>query len=570
MTELQRKVLDLLLEIDKLCRENDIEYYLAAGSSIGAVRHHGFLPWDDDADIYMTYANWEKFRKLTDQLPDDRELITVDNGDYTSEYTVNRYADISTTRLYRYLCSSPQPAGISVDIIVLDPVPDNEADIRQHVIDLTEYSDYLIVACAHGTRCPYPLNDEKIIHVGEKIGRTTMLNELKERSERYKDTEGGVLIQRDPTVPHVWKEDVFGKPQYVQFEDTELPIAAKPYLQLSGAFNEDWMYVPDSVNREEHIKGVIFGISSNNPMDDYLNTIDAEDIRATLVKLTRETNLLAPLNKEQSRKRLQFAGAKAKLTYRKRGVDIDALKKWTEERNHELLENYFAEYKAIQGHKDLIGGVAVKDWLMSQQPYYVDISDEFLYYFLRDFMHGPNLGKARVILQGRIDAKESTELIIELQSLIEACNRLSNSIEQGEYEGSIEELTSLRHRYPENLRILQLYIACRYYLARSVEELSRLKQEIESLPECDKNEAVPQCILAEILEKSGQYEEALAIYDRITQNSNHGLVLTHIKEKMEQSNDAERKRIAEQAAVRLGSPSENFDDDDEDDVEEEE
>ena len=128
MTELQRRVLDILLEIDCLCREHDIEYYLAAGSSIGAVRHHGFLPWDDDADVYMTYSNWEKFRKLSDLLPDDRELITVDNGDYTSEYTINRYADISTTRMYRYLCSSPQPAGIAVDIIVLDPVPDNEGN----------------------------------------------------------------------------------------------------------------------------------------------------------------------------------------------------------------------------------------------------------------------------------------------------------------------------------------------------------------------------------------------------------------------------------------------------------
>ena len=570
MTELQRRVLDILLEIDCLCREHDIEYYLAAGSSIGAVRHHGFLPWDDDADVYMTYSNWEKFRKLSDLLPDDRELITVDNGDYTSEYTINRYADISTTRMYRYLCSSPQPAGIAVDIIVLDPVPDNEADIRQHVIDLTEYSDYLIAACAHGTRCPYDLNDEKILEMGRKIGRTTMLDQLKERSERFKDTTGGVLIQRDPTVPHVWKEDVFGKPQYVKFEDTELPIAAKPYLQLTGAFNEDWMYVPDSVNREEHIKGVIYGISSNNPMDDYLNTIDAEEVRRNLVKLTQETNLLAPLNKEQSRKRLQFAGAKAKLTYRKRGVNIDALKQWTEQRDHEKLDDYFDEYKAIQGHKELVGGVAVKDWLMSQDPYYIDISDEFLYYFLRNLMHGPNLGKARVILQARLNEKEPTEQICELKQLIDSCNRLSDRMEQGAYEEIVEELTQLYQRYPENLRIQQLYFACKYYLADSEEEINDLKNEIENLPECDRNDSVVQCILAEILEKMECQKEALAIYDAITQTSNHGLVLIHIKEKMESSNDPEGQRIAEQAAIRLGSPSEYAEDDDDDEAEDEE
>jgi len=566
MTELQRRVLNLLLEIDRLCRENDIEYYLAAGSSIGAVRHHGFLPWDDDADVYMTHENWEKFRPLGAQLPDDRALITVDDGDYTSEYTINRYADISTTRMYRYLCSSPQEAGIAVDIIVLDPVPDNEEDIRRHVIDLTEYSNYLIVACAHGMRCPYDLNDEEIIKLGEKIGRTAMLDELKARSERYKDTKGGVLIQRDPTVPHVWKEEVFGKPQYVQFEDTKLPIAAKPYLQLTGAFNEDWMYVPETVNREEHIKGVIFDISSNNPLDDYLSNIDAAAVHKDMVDVTQGTNLLAPLNKKQNHKRLMMTAAKVRLKYRKLGIDPQQLEQWTRQRDHEKLNEYFEEYTTIQCDKQLIGSVAVRNWLMSQMPFYIDISDEFLYYFLRNYMHEPNIGRAHVILKGRLDAKEPTARINEIKELIDACNTLSDQMEQGKYGEIIEEVTALHQKYPENLRISQLYFACRYYLAESDDDLRSLEQEISSLPDCDRFESVVQCILASIFEKTDRYGEALRIYDELTQNSAHGLVLLYIKEKFEDSDVEDERRVSMQAEVKLGSPKEVSEDDEEDET----
>ena len=58
MTEVQQELFGLLCELDDICRANDITYYLIGGSALGAVRHHGFLPWDDDADIVLTKQNW--------------------------------------------------------------------------------------------------------------------------------------------------------------------------------------------------------------------------------------------------------------------------------------------------------------------------------------------------------------------------------------------------------------------------------------------------------------------------------------------------------------------------------
>ena len=64
MTEIQTKILSLLEEVDAICRQNDIEYYLEGGAVLGAIRHGGFLPWDDDSDLAMTRSNWEKFKEV--------------------------------------------------------------------------------------------------------------------------------------------------------------------------------------------------------------------------------------------------------------------------------------------------------------------------------------------------------------------------------------------------------------------------------------------------------------------------------------------------------------------------
>lgn len=60
----QLHLIKTLKEFDTFCRKHDIVYYLAYGSLLGAVRHKGFIPWDDDADIWMDRANYEKLAKL--------------------------------------------------------------------------------------------------------------------------------------------------------------------------------------------------------------------------------------------------------------------------------------------------------------------------------------------------------------------------------------------------------------------------------------------------------------------------------------------------------------------------
>lgn len=67
MNKVQKHSLQLLVEFDAFCKQNDIQYFLAWGTLLGAVRHKGFIPWDDDIDLGMDMKNWAKFREMVNQ-----------------------------------------------------------------------------------------------------------------------------------------------------------------------------------------------------------------------------------------------------------------------------------------------------------------------------------------------------------------------------------------------------------------------------------------------------------------------------------------------------------------------
>ena len=96
MTSFQQHLLRLLTEIDAICQKNHITYFLAGGTLLGAIRHRGFIPWDDDADILMDEENWQKFRKACQtQLPANRFLSSPED-DPTYPNIFPRYGETTS------------------------------------------------------------------------------------------------------------------------------------------------------------------------------------------------------------------------------------------------------------------------------------------------------------------------------------------------------------------------------------------------------------------------------------------------------------------------------------------
>ena len=560
MTEVQERLLVLLKEIDILCRANDITYYLAAGSAIGAVRDHGFLPWDDDADVFMTSENYDKFCSIRNQFNDGRALISMDES-YDCAYTIARYADITTTRISRYMCSSPQEGGVIVDIIVLDHVPDDEECIRNYITDLTAFSNILVQATSHSKRCVYEINDQANYKMLDELGRQKTLDILKEKLFRNKDTRGGVLIQRDPTVPHVWDENIFGEPVYVPFEDTELPIASRIYDQLVESFNEDWMYVPEAIERQEHMHGVIFDISNNNVLEDYKRTVDYKHYIEVSEKQTRFSNLSAPIVHSWADEKLKVAEVDLKLYYSKREAEVSRLDRLLEERKHVELDQFFDKYARCQLHKDAVGNVAVDGWYRKQKPYYFDISDDFLYVFLRNLMRKPQLGKAHTILNARLASKEGSPLTDELVTVIDTVRKASSMFQDKKYQEIRDIISPLYKKYPENLELRNLYFASGYYLADTVEKRERLLNEIDGLIPEDLGEGVVLCVKGEILWQLDRIDDAVKTFTELAEGSSHGIALLHVRDKLGPltGKNESFSKLYDRISYRLGAEKVNSD-----------
>ena len=88
MTEKQKYLLKLFQEVDEICKEHNLRYVMAGGSLVGAVRHEGFVPWDDDVDLYMPRSDWEKFVEICrTELPPERKIQCSDvDRTYTNSF----------------------------------------------------------------------------------------------------------------------------------------------------------------------------------------------------------------------------------------------------------------------------------------------------------------------------------------------------------------------------------------------------------------------------------------------------------------------------------------------------
>ena len=118
----QLRMLEMLKFIDKICSENDIDYWLDSGTLLGAARHGGFIPWDDDADVCMTREGYKKFKRIMlTQNPSKEFMLQCDETDkgFYSPWDVLR--DLKT----EYLQDSPLHnmrtyRGLQVDIFYQD------------------------------------------------------------------------------------------------------------------------------------------------------------------------------------------------------------------------------------------------------------------------------------------------------------------------------------------------------------------------------------------------------------------------------------------------------------------
>lgn len=226
---MQKKLLALLKEFHSFCIDNGIKYSLDWGSLLGAIRHKGFIPWDDDLDIMVDRDNYEKIRSLI-------------GGKLVYEHGTPEALWIDRVRLDSDALSAPKP---TMDVFIIDNAPDGSlsrkirvALIRALQGALKETPDFKKGNLFYRAATAFTYL------VGRCFRRETILTLYDKLSTRsnYKITQMKACYNADfGDVAKLRHNDVMGEYILVPFEDIEVYVTKGYHQALTDMFGPDYM-----------------------------------------------------------------------------------------------------------------------------------------------------------------------------------------------------------------------------------------------------------------------------------------------------------------------------------------
>lgn len=263
---LQLHILNMLVDIDKVCKKNNLRYYIMAGTLLGAIRHKGFIPWDDDIDIGIPRNDYDLLIKNAKEwLPKPYEIICGENDEaYTWPFA--KIQDSSTTLIekmsFNYL------GGVYVDVFPLDGVPNNKLLRRIHFAKYSFYKKVLYLTFrdpykhGKGINSWIPLLCRKIFNTS-KVQRS-----IRNILSKYNFDNCSLIADYDDRLKGVMSKDILGKPTPVLFEGKEFMGVENFHAYLKQKYG-NYMEIPKKGKQRQHN---FHYLDINTPYRDYLKS----------------------------------------------------------------------------------------------------------------------------------------------------------------------------------------------------------------------------------------------------------------------------------------------------------
>ena len=246
---LHERILSILRTVDTVCRRHQMDYYIWAGTQLGAVRHKGFIPWDDDIDIAMPRPDYEQLIANADEwLPQPLEMVCAEND---SQYPLPfaKIQDSSTTLIERthlkYL------GGIYIDVFPIDGVPANAIRRKLHFAEYEYWKRVLYFVHrdpykhGRGASSWLPLLCRKMYsmkYVQQRIRQLLLA---------YDYNNCTLVADYDDGSRGVMQKSVLGRPTPYSFEG-EAVLGVEQYdAYLTNKYG-DYMTVPSERHQRQH------------------------------------------------------------------------------------------------------------------------------------------------------------------------------------------------------------------------------------------------------------------------------------------------------------------------------
>ncbi|MEO1958049.1 MAG: LicD family protein [Nautiliaceae bacterium] len=270
MKKLQGKILEIMKFIDKVCKENNIKYAIMGGTALGAIRHKGFIPWDDDLDIFMTIEEYEKFKKAFNKLNQDK--FVLQEWRVVDEYLEYAKVRMNGTTFIEEAFKDKKDLhqGIYVDIMILHKCP--KSKLWQKVIYYI--SKYLVlVGLMQRNWKPKTISQKIILNIAKflpnkflaYLGYKLIYHFDKSLKDNF---VWCYYITKAKFHQGIFDKNMFEELEEIEFEDTKLlaPKRIKEYLKIRYG---DYMKLPPESERKENIHALIW--DTEKDYKEYLN-----------------------------------------------------------------------------------------------------------------------------------------------------------------------------------------------------------------------------------------------------------------------------------------------------------
>lgn len=256
MTEKQQKLLSMMEWFNNFCKEHDIKYYAIGGTALGAVRHQGFIPWDDDMDIGLPRKEYDRVVEISRNLPEDSQYkfeFPIVDDDYS--YPFGKLYDTHTTFIEKVYNSIAR--GIFIDIFPLDGAGNNE----KQGVKLTKkiQTKNLLLALRYKTGPKKRKLWKTVVlfflnHIPERIlNKKRLFRQIDKLSRKY-DYDKSLYVSNFNGrygEKEIMLKEWFGEPKLLKFEDIEIYVPEQTDFYLKRLYN-DYMKLPPEDERMIH------------------------------------------------------------------------------------------------------------------------------------------------------------------------------------------------------------------------------------------------------------------------------------------------------------------------------
>lgn len=270
LKQIHDKILEIVVYFDAFCKENNITYYLMGGSALGAIRHKGFIPWDDDFDVFMDYDNYNKFSKVIKKKIDSK-LFYFQEGD-TSEWPMffNKLRMNGTTYIEKHLKDKKNMhQGVFIDIMPLNNVSTSIPIRYIQYLAARILNTRALVDNGYSTESvikKYALKASKIV-VSPFIKKILLqyIRRLNKKNTPYV----GHFFGRAPFKKTSFKRELIGRGKLTKFEHLSLPVFENVDQYLAIRYGDKYMEMP-SEETKSHYPSHAYIVDLKKSYIDYL------------------------------------------------------------------------------------------------------------------------------------------------------------------------------------------------------------------------------------------------------------------------------------------------------------